>query len=65
MPYAGVLSGAGGLGGTKITAQTPGQASTLQRLLGGGLAGAGLGSSFGPLGAGVGALGGAALGGFL
>jgi hypothetical protein len=61
--YAALAQGAGGLGGTQITS-TPGatQPSTMQRVLGGGLAGAGMGSMFGPVGAGVGALGGGLLG---
>jgi hypothetical protein len=61
--YAALAQGAGGLGGTQITS-TPGatQPSTMQRILGGGLAGAGMGSMFGPVGAGVGALGGGLLG---
>jgi hypothetical protein len=63
--YANILSGAGGLGGTKVTSSTPYQPGMWQRVLGGGLAGAGLGSAFGPAGAGIGALGGGALGGFL
>jgi hypothetical protein len=62
---AAILAGAGQLGGTQVTAQTPQQAPTLQRLLGGALVGGGLGSSFGPVGTGVGALGGAGLGYFL
>jgi hypothetical protein len=55
---------AGGLGGTQVTT-SPGatQPSTMQKILGGGLAGAGIGSSFGgPAGAGIGALGGGLLG---
>jgi hypothetical protein len=60
-----ILSGAGGLGGTTITGNSQAQPSMWQKILGGGLAGGGLGSSFGPMGAGVGALGGAALGGLL
>jgi len=55
---------AGGLGGTQVTS-SPGatQPSTMQKILGGGLAGAGIGSSFGgPAGAGIGALGGGLLG---
>jgi hypothetical protein len=61
--YQAAVGGAGGLGGTQITS-SPGatQPSTLQRVLGGGLAGAGMGSMFGPVGAGVGALGGGLLG---
>jgi hypothetical protein len=61
--YAALAQGAGGLGGTQITS-SPGatQPSTTQRILGGGLAGAGLGSMFGPVGAGIGALGGGLLG---
>jgi hypothetical protein len=61
--YQAAVGGAGGLGGTQITS-SPGatQPSTMQRVLGGGLAGAGMGSMFGPVGAGVGALGGGLLG---
>jgi len=62
--YSALAQGAGGLGGTQITS-TPGatQPSTLQKILGGGLAGAGIGGSFGgPAGAGIGALGGGLLG---
>jgi hypothetical protein len=58
-----ILGGAGQLGGTTVTS-APG-ASWGQKLLGGGLAGAGLGSSFGPWGAGLGALGGGLAGAFL
>jgi hypothetical protein len=61
-----ILAGAGQLGGTTVTAQTPLQASLPQRLLGGALVGGGLGSTIGgPLGAGLGALGGAGIGAFL
>jgi len=61
-----ILSGAGSLGGTQVTAQTPLQASLASRLAGGALAGAGLGSTFGgPLGAGLGAGAGALAGAFL
>lgn len=58
-----IVGGAGGLGGTQVTA-TPGpqQPSLLQSGLGGALAGGGIGSIFGPAGAGVGALGGGLLG---
>lgn len=59
-----VYGGAGALGGTAVTT-APGaqQPSTLQKILGGGLAGAGLGGSFGgPMGAGIGAAGGGLLG---
>lgn len=61
---AALVQGAGQLGGTQITT-SPGatQPSTLQRLLGGGLAGAGLGASIGGApGAGIGAIGGGLLG---
>jgi hypothetical protein len=60
-----ILSGAGSLGGTTVTAQTPLQASLAQRLAGGALVGAGLGSAIPGLGTGLGALGGAAAGAFL
>jgi len=61
--YNAIVGQAGGLGGTQVTS-SPGatQPSTTQRVLGGGLAGAGLGSMFGPVGTGVGALGGGLLG---
>lgn len=59
----GIAGGAGGLGGSQVTASPIQQPSSLQKLLGGGLAGAGIGGSFGgPLGAGVGAVGGGLLG---
>jgi hypothetical protein len=60
-----VVGGGGGLGGTTVTGASQAQASPLQRILGGGIAGAGIGSAFGPIGTGIGALGGGALGGFL
>jgi hypothetical protein len=60
-----IFGGTGALGGTQITAATPQQAPALQRLLGGALVGGGLGSAFGPVGTGVGALGGAGLGYFM
>lgn len=63
--YAAILAGAGSLGGSTVTAQTPQQAPLAQRLLGGALVGGGLGSAFGPIGTGAGALGGGLLGGFL
>ena len=59
---ANILSGAGGLGGTKVTTQNAYQPTTLQKIGGGAIAGAGLGSMFGPVGAGVGAAGGGLLG---
>ena len=65
--FNAIAGGAGALGGsttgTSVTNTPINQPSTIQRLLGGGLAGAGLGSTFGgPVGAGVGALGGGLLG---
>jgi hypothetical protein len=63
--YNAIAGQAGALGGSMTgTTSTPiNQPSTLQRLLGGGLAGAGIGGSFGgPVGAGVGAVGGGLLG---
>lgn len=59
---AGILSGAGQLGGTTVANVAQAQAPLLNRLLGGGLAGAGIGSAFGPVGAGIGAAGGGLLG---
>ena len=57
-----IASGAGGLGGTKVTT-TPSTAPPLSsRILGGAIAGGGLGSMFGLPGAGIGALGGGLLG---
>ena len=54
--YNAIIGGAGGLGGTSVTSSPIQQPSTLQKMLGGGLAGAGIGGSFGgPVGAGVGA----------
>jgi hypothetical protein len=55
--YNAIVGGAGALGGTTAgTTSTPiNSPSTLQKLLGGGLAGAGIGGTFGgPLGAGIG-----------
>lgn len=60
--FNAIAGQAGGLGGTTVTATPLQQPSTLQAMLGGGLAGAGLGSTFGPAGAGAGALGGGLLG---
>jgi hypothetical protein len=62
--YSAAVGGAGGLGGTQITS-SPGatQPSTLQRVLGGGLAGAGLGSAIFPgVGTGIGAAAGGLMG---
>lgn len=62
--YSAISGQAGGLGGTQITT-SPGatQPSTLQRLLGGSLAGAGIGSAIAPgIGTGIGAIGGGLLG---
>lgn len=61
--YAGILSGAGSLGGTTVTTSPgPQNPSTLQRVLGGSLAGASLGSAIPGIGTGIGALGGGLLG---
>jgi hypothetical protein len=61
-----ILAGAGQLGGTTVTAQTPMQAPLGQRLLGGALVGGGLGSTIGgPFGAAGGAGLGALTGAFL
>ena len=62
---AAILAGAGQLGGTTVTAQTPMQASLGSRLAGGALLGASLGSAIPGVGTGLGALGGAAAGSFL
>jgi hypothetical protein len=56
-----ILAGAGQLGGQQQTSSST-QVPWTQRVLGGGLAGAGLGSAFGPIGAGVGAGAGGLLG---
>lgn len=61
--FNAIVGGAGGLGGTSVTSSPIQQPSSVQRLLGGGLAGAGLGGSiFGAPGAAVGGLGGGLLG---
>jgi len=63
--YNAIAGGAGALGGTQFGTQTTpiNNPSTLQKLLGGAAAGAGIGGSFGgPAGAGIGALGGGLLG---
>ena len=59
--YNAIVGGAGGLGGTTVTSSPINQPSTMQRIFGGGLAGAGIGSTFGgapgaAVGAGVGGL---------
>jgi len=59
---ANILAGAGGLGGTKVTTQNAYQPTTLQKIGGGAIAGAGLGSMFGAPGAAVGAGAGGLLG---
>jgi hypothetical protein len=60
--YQSAVSGTGALGGTKVTSTTPYQQSTLQKIAGGALSGAGLGGSFGGAGgAAAGALGGGLL----
>ena len=53
--FQAAISGAGAQGGTKVTATTPYTPTTLQKITGGALTGAGLGSIFGAPGAGVGA----------
>lgn len=60
--YSAIASGAGGLGGTQVTASPLQQPSLLQSGLGGAAAGAGLGSIFGPGGTAIGGLGGGLLG---
>ena len=63
--YNAIVGGAGALGGSQFGTQTTpiNNPSTLQKLLGGAAAGAGIGGSFGgPAGAGIGALGGGLLG---
>jgi hypothetical protein len=60
--YANILQGGGGLGGTKTTTASTPAVPTSQRIFGGALAGAGVGSMFGAPGAGIGALGGGLLG---
>src|SRR5262245_51809371 len=60
-----ILAGAGNLGGTTVTAQTPLQASLGSRLAGGALLGGSLGSAIPGIGTGLGALGGAAAGAFM
>lgn len=60
--FQAAISGAGAQGGTRVTSTTPYTPTTLQRVTGGAISGAGLGSIFGPAGAGVGALGGGLLG---
>lgn len=57
-----IVGGAGALGGTQITSSPIQQPSMLQSALGGGVAGAGLGSIFGAPGAAVGAGAGSLLG---
>lgn len=58
---AGILAGSGGLGGTTVTGISQAQPGLAQRIFGGALAGAGIGSKFGPWGAPVGAAGGGLL----
>lgn len=60
--YNAIVGGAGGLGGTQITSSPLQQPSMLQSVLGGGAAGAGIGSIFGAPGAAVGAGAGSLLG---
>ena len=60
--FQGINTGTGALGGTKVTSTTPYTPTTLQRIGGGAITGASLGSIFGAPGAGIGALGGGLLG---
>lgn len=60
--YAGITNGMGAMGGTSIGTRPTTQASSAQRTLGGAMAGASLGSSFGPWGAGIGGIGGGLMG---
>jgi hypothetical protein len=60
--FQAAISGAGAQGGTKVTATTPYTPTTLQRVTGGALSGAGLGSIFGAPGAAIGAGAGGLLG---
>jgi hypothetical protein len=57
-----IATGAGSLGGTKVSTTPTQRSSTAQRVLGGGMAGAAAGSAFGPWGTGLGAAGGGLLG---
>ena len=62
--FNAIVGGAGALGGQQAGTSTVNQVqpSTLQKVLGGGVAGAGLGSMFGPVGSGIGAGAGGLLG---
>lgn len=60
--YNAIIGGAGGLGGSQTMTQPIQQPSLLQSIGGGAIAGAGLGSMFGPWGAPLGAVGGGLLG---
>lgn len=59
-----IIGGAGGLGGTSTGTSTT-SVPRSQQILGGALLGGGLGSAFGPVGTGLGAVGGGLAGGFL
>ena len=60
--YTGIAQGAGGLGGTKITTSPSTAPPLSSRIMGGAIAGGGLGSMFGVPGAAAGAAGGGLLG---
>lgn len=60
--YSAILNGYGGLGGSSSITQPAAQTNQAASGIGGALAGGQLGSSFGPWGAGIGAVGGGLLG---
>jgi hypothetical protein len=60
--YNAIVQGTGGLGGSQLTTASQPAPSTMQRIFGGALTGAGMGSMFGAPGMAAGALGGGLLG---